>query len=171
VRPTRLVAPIGFFLLGAFATYAYLRKPFDMVGAEQGAASSLASVNTQVTNPAVYFEIPILDVERAKRFYGTVFGYKFSEEEIHGNRMINLPFSDKASGITGALAKGKTYVPSGQGSLIYLDTVNIATTLEKATSAGGSVLFPKTQVGELGYAAEIKDSEGNRVGLFEKRKK
>lgn len=38
-------------------------------------------------NPGVYFEIPVLDLERAMRFYTAVFGYQFQREEIHGNAM------------------------------------------------------------------------------------
>jgi uncharacterized protein len=121
----------------------------------------------KLNNPGVYFEIPATDLPRAMQFYQAVFGYTFEQVDIHGNQMANLPFTDQATGITGALAKGEIYKPSVTGTLIYLHSSNIDETLKKANAAGGTTLFPKTAVGGLGYSAEIKDSEGNRVGLFE----
>ncbi len=118
-------------------------------------------------NPAVYFEIPVSDMSRATAFYHDVFGYDFVYENIHGNDMAMLPFYDDASGITGALAKGNIYKPSLQGVLIYLHTENIDQTLAKVIAHGGKTLFPKTLSGAYGYVAEFKDSEGNRIGLFQ----
>ena len=118
-------------------------------------------------NPAVYFEIPVTDLERATHFYEKVFGYTFVREEIHGNQMAHLPFHDKSRGISGSLAKGKTYAPSEQGTLIYLASSDIEDTLKRAQALGSDILFPKTAVGSLGFVAEIKDSEGNRIGLHQ----
>ncbi len=120
-------------------------------------------------NPAVYFEIPVNDIERATKFYANAFGFDFVREEIHGNQMAHLPFEEKNLGISGSLAKGEIYVPSKTGTLIYLGTPSIEETLKKAIELGGEVLFPKTPVGEIGFVAEFKDSEGNRIGLHESK--
>ena len=45
----------------------------------------------------------------------------------------------------------------------------IEKTLEKIKSLNAEILFPKTAAGEYGYVAEFKDSEGNRVALFESK--
>jgi uncharacterized protein len=121
-------------------------------------------------NPGVYFEIPVLDMERAIRFYTAVFGYSFEREEIHGNSMALFPLDESKDGITGALAKGKIYKPTLSGCLIYLSTPDIAATLALVTANGGRVLFLKSAVGQTGYVAEFRDSEGNRIALFEKKK-
>jgi predicted enzyme related to lactoylglutathione lyase len=118
-------------------------------------------------NPAVYFEIPVNDMPRAKVFYEAVFGYDFVSENIHGNEMAFLPFHEEAKGIAGALAKGETYKPSKNGSLIYLQVKDIHKTLALAKAHGGKELFPRTQASEYGFVAEIEDSEGNRIGLSE----
>jgi len=118
-------------------------------------------------NPVGYFEIPVSDLERAMSFYGQVFGYDFVVEEIHGNRMAMFPFSKESSGVTGALAQGEIYRPSLEGSLVYFSVESIDETIRRAEKAGGSTLFPKTQAGEYGFVAELKDSEGNRIGLSE----
>ena len=134
------------------------------------ATNSFANTGgTIMENIGTYFEIPVLDLDRAMKFYSSVFNCDFTKEEIHGNEMALFPFNGKKSGITGALAKGEVYKPSTSGSLIYLSTSNIDETLEKVKSLGGEVLFPKTAAGEYGYVAEFKDLEGNRIALFESK--
>lgn len=73
--------------------------------------------------------------------------------------------SEGAPGISGALAKGESYVPSTNGTLVYFSTNNIDDTLAKVKSNGGKTLYPKTSIGELGMVAEFEDSEGNRIAL------
>ncbi|MFO0456803.1 MAG: VOC family protein [Alphaproteobacteria bacterium] len=118
-------------------------------------------------NPAIYFEIPVTDMRRAKAFYEAVFGYDFALGTIHGNEMAFLPFEKGATGITGALAKGNTYKPSINGSLVYLRVDDINQTIVLAIKHGGKELFPRTAADEYGFVAEIEDSEGNRIGLSE----
>jgi len=118
-------------------------------------------------NPAMYFEIPVTDMERAVVFYDKVFGFDFQREEIHGNLLALMPFELDGSGISGALAKGEIYKPSLNGTLIYLHAESIDKTLKSAQLAGAKILFPKTKAGEYSYVAEIEDSEGNRIGLME----
>ncbi|WP_336703602.1 VOC family protein [Chryseobacterium indologenes] len=120
------------------------------------------------TNPAVYFEIPVNDLERAEKFYTAVFNFSFDKEIIDGYEMALFPFEEKNSGITGSLAKGEVYKPSKNGVIIYFKTENIDQTLEKAVQHGGSVLYPKRIDEKYGFAvAEFEDSEGNRIALHE----
>lgn len=116
-------------------------------------------------NPVCYFEISVTDLERATAFYTAVFAYQFERVEIDGNDMALFPASDETSGITGALAKGESYVPGKQGARIYFSVVSIDDTLHKVKLAGGRVLYPKTSIGELGSVAEFEDSEGNCIAL------
>ncbi|HRE40684.1 MAG TPA: VOC family protein [Ignavibacteria bacterium] len=119
-------------------------------------------------NPVVYFEIPINDMERATIFYKEIFGYEFEIAEIHGNQMAFFPFGEGMPGASGALAKGEIYKPTKDGVVVYLGCDNIDDVLEKITSRKGVILFPKTEVENTGFVAEIEDSEGNRIALFEK---
>ncbi len=117
------------------------------------------------TNAAVYFEIPVRDINRAMDFYERVFGFKFKLEEIDGYEMAVFPYNDDAYGISGALVKGDVYIPAKEGIIIYFGTDNISNTLELAVNAGGNVLYPVKSVGKHGYVAEFEDSEGNRIAL------
>ena len=107
-------------------------------------------------------------MDRAIKFYSEVFDVEFSRDVIHDCEMAFFPYSD-GQGITGALAKGKIYKPSIEGCLIYLSVQSIDKTMEKALKLGSQELFPKTEVPDLGFSAEFKDCEGNRIALFEKK--
>ena len=117
------------------------------------------------SNPVVYFEIPVTDMNRAVRFYSAVFNFEFKKEIIDHNEMALFPFTDNSGGISGALAKGDIYKPTINGTLIYFSTEDIDLTLKLALENGGELLYPKTSNGELGFVAEFKDTEGNRIAL------
>lgn len=118
-------------------------------------------------NPVIYFEIPVTDLARAVTFYRAVFSFNFEQEVIDNNTMALFPFVAGAKGISGALAKGEIYKPTIEGTLIYFGTDNIDETLLLAVNNGGEILYPKTSNGELGYVAEFKDCEGNRIALHQ----
>lgn len=118
-------------------------------------------------NPAVYFEIPVVDIDRAIEFYSTVFNFSFDKQEIDNNEMALFPFSEENSGISGSLAKGEIYKPTNDGVVIYFRTKDIDRTLKLAVDNGGQILYPKTSNGDLGFVAEFEDSEGNRIALHQ----
>ncbi|MBK1897791.1 VOC family protein [Chryseobacterium paridis] len=121
-----------------------------------------------ISNPVVYFEIPVNNIERAEKFYTSVFHFSFEKEIIDHYEMSIFPFEEKNSGITGALAKGDVYKPTKDGVIIYFTTADIDLTLEKVLENGGKVLYPKTFNEKYGCAvAEFEDSEGNRIALHQ----
>lgn len=66
-----------------------------------------------------YFEIPVQDLERAIRFYETLFAISMAREEIDGNQYAHFPAVDDGPGISGSLALGESYSPSRAGTRIY----------------------------------------------------
>lgn len=121
-------------------------------------------------NPVVYFEIPVLDLSRACDFYSKVFETTHTRDVVDGYQMAFFDSSDDSFGATGALVVGDVYVPSHQGCFLYFGVESIDTTVARAIEHGGSVLYPKKSNGELGFVAEIQDSEGNRVALHEENR-
>jgi predicted enzyme related to lactoylglutathione lyase len=116
-----------------------------------------------------WFEIPVSDFNRARHFYETIFDISMSVHEMHGYRMAFFPsFEGKVSG---AICFGEGYIPSGAGSLIYLNAnPDLNLVLDRATQAGGRVLVPKTLISaEAGYCAFLLDTEGNRIALHSLR--
>ncbi|MCC7029792.1 MAG: VOC family protein [Chitinophagaceae bacterium] len=116
-----------------------------------------------------WFEIPVTDFGRAKHFYETIFDITMQVTEIQGYKMAFFPSAEGK--ISGAICFGEGYIPSGAGSLLYLNAnpdVNLV--LDRATAVGGRIIVPKTLIGEeTGYYAFIVDTEGNRIALHSER--
>ncbi|PTT48631.1 VOC family protein [Aeromonas sp. HMWF016] len=121
-----------------------------------------------MVNIGMHFEIPVTDMQRAIAFYSAVFDIEFERAEIDGNEMALFPLIDGAEGCSGALARGESYVPSLDGTRIYLTVNNIDRVMADALSAGAKLLYPVTLVGEAIKVAEFQDSEGNRIALLDK---
>jgi uncharacterized protein len=118
-------------------------------------------------NIAMHFEIPVTDMTRAIGFYSRVFGIMFERAEIDGNEMALFPLSEGSEGCSGALARGETYVPSLDGTRIYLVVTDIEQVMASALLAGANSLYPVTRVGDIIRVAEFQDPEGNRIALQE----
>lgn len=118
-------------------------------------------------NLIAHVEIPVIDLERAMRFYTLVFDVRFGEViALHGSKMAHFPFQEGSDGASGALAQGEVYVPTENGAIVYFSVADIDRVLERAVNHGGKVLFPKTPVDATQFVAEIRDSEGNRIAML-----
>lgn len=112
-----------------------------------------------------WFEIPVADLDRARRFYEATFAVSMRVEEMGGMRMAIFPYADPATG--GALLACPEGKPGDHGVVIYLNGGDdLAVPLARAVEAGGTVLMPKTEISpQIGFIAMFADSEGNRIGL------
>jgi hypothetical protein len=112
-----------------------------------------------------WFEIPVKDMARARKFYSAVLKKDLKPlQGPPGWEMYAFPWSETEIG--GALVAGEGYVPSRQGAVLYLDAGDgIAATVSRVERAGGRVLVPHMDIGENGFVAYILDTEGNKVGL------
>lgn len=117
-------------------------------------------------NPVVYVEIPVLDLDRACRFYERVFQVSLDLRDIDGNAMALFPHAEGQAGASVALARGDSYVPGTAGARAYFGVADVAETLQRAVSAGGQVHYPVTEVPGVGWVAEFLDVEGNCIALF-----
>jgi uncharacterized protein len=122
-------------------------------------------------NPVVYFEIPVLDLDRACDFYCKVFEAELTKDVVDGYQMAFFESSDDSYGASGALVVGDVYTPSHQGCFLYFGVESIDETVARAIEHGGTVLYPKKSNGDLGSVAEIQDTEGNRIALHEETRK
>ena len=119
-----------------------------------------------MANTINWFEIPVQNFERAKKFYGAILGRNIEEQQFGDDRMGFLSGMQE-KGIGGAIVHGRGYEPSDKGALIYLnggDDLNVM--LSKVEPAGGKVVLPKTLINEdIGFFATFIDSEGNKIAL------
>ena len=123
------------------------------------------SANTNAVN---WFEIPMTETARARKFYENVFDIEMKTIEIMGFEMVFFPSSDNMEGkVSGALVKGEMHKPSLDGAIIYLNAnPNIQNVINKIEANGGKIIMPRTLINEqVGYMAFFIDSEGNRMAL------
>ena len=115
-----------------------------------------------------WFEIPVLDLERAAAFYNHIYGFSMEVVESSAYSMAFFPVDD---GIGGALVKGQGCVPSENGPLLYLNGgVDLSVIINKVEEAGGRVIMTKTPISEdTGFFAIFIDTEGNKMALHSKK--
>jgi len=120
-------------------------------------------------NNMVWFELPVLDLDRATSFYESVFATKLATDERFPGIAMFPRRHETAT--TGALAvthdpkmEGR---PSTDGAVIYLNCDgDLDGVLKRVKAAGGELLQEVAQLpGEMGWIAQIRDLDGNRVGL------
>lgn len=115
-----------------------------------------------------WFEIPVTDFARAKKFYERIFDYEMPEMDMGPVKMGVFP-SDRDNGVGGAICFGEGYQPSGANGLkAYLNGgSDLNTVLGRVEAAGGTVVVPKTLIApDMGHYAFFTDTEGNVVGLY-----
>ena len=124
------------------------------------------------TNMVGWFEIPVLNMNRAKKFYEKVFDIKIQTDQFGDTQMGFFPFpkDPEAKGAAGSLVQNEQfYKPMANGTLVYFSSPEISYELRKVEEAGGVILQEKTLIKEdIGYMALILDSEGNRIALHSK---
>ncbi len=112
-------------------------------------------------NPLCHFEFMSSDLQKAKEFYGKVFDWTFDGGGMPGYVMIG----------TGKSPDGGIMVKPAEAPHCalnaYFEVSSIEETLDKVTSAGGSVVVGKTKIANIGYWAMFADPDGIPVGLFE----
>jgi predicted enzyme related to lactoylglutathione lyase len=119
-------------------------------------------------NAISWFEIPSTDLDRAQKFYETIFGLTLIPLDMPDIKMRMFPIEDM-TGVGGAIVQSNgSHKPSStEGPLIYLNgNPDLQKILEKVEKAGGSIMMPKTEISpEYGFMALFIDTEGNRIGL------
>lgn len=123
-------------------------------------------------NKVVHFEIPADDLKRADDFYKTVFGWGiqvFPTEGGEYHMATTTPINDKQmpkepGAINGGIVeRGKI----AQSPVLYLAVDNIDAYLKKIEANGGEIVLQKKDVPGMGAYAQVKDTEGNVIGLWE----
>lgn len=117
-------------------------------------------------NPVGWFEIPMLDVERATKFYETVLEIKLERRDVMGYEALWFPADYGSHGISGLLMKGDGYHPSATGPVIYFNCDDIDAALARAETFGVTIKLRKKEIGETGWIAWLSDTEGNNIALL-----
>jgi predicted enzyme related to lactoylglutathione lyase len=117
-----------------------------------------------MANQVVWVDIPVLNLDRAIKFYSAILGAPVAKEEMPGMTIGVLPHAGNDVG--GCLFTSDKVKPSDQGPLLYLNTQGrLDVAIAAVEPHGGKILQNRHQIGPYGFRAVILDSEGNRIAL------
>jgi hypothetical protein len=124
-------------------------------------------------NVVGWFEVPVTNMERAIKFYETVFNFKLQREQMGDLDMAWFPFNMEAQGSPGSLVcMPEVYKPSTDGTLVYFTahSGDLKNELSRVEKAGGKVVMEKKEISpEHGFMALFIDTEGNRVAMHSRK--
>ena len=114
-------------------------------------------------NWANWFEIPVLDFERARKFYEAVFQIELKINDFRNFKMGIFPHNEVGC----AIVFGEWYKPSEQGTTVYLNANRyMQDVVDRIEPAGGKIIQAKKLISpDHGFMALFTDSEGNRLAL------
>lgn len=117
----------------------------------------------------IHFEIPANDVEKIKKFYSDLFGWKIEKlSTMEYYSITTVPMDEKGnligSGVNGGLYKKEQ---PQQQPLNYTYVESVEQYSKKVAELGGKILVSKTEVPGMGWFAVAQDPEGNTFGIFE----
>ena len=111
----------------------------------------------------VWFGIPADNTQRAKKFYGDLFGWKIErfpgpEEYWH---------IDTAGGEDTPDGGIKKREQPQEPIVNYVSVDSVAEFSKQVEKLGGKICLAKTAVPQMGYFAVCQDTEGNGFGLWQ----
>ena len=123
----------------------------------------------------VHFEIPSDDIERAKKFYNDLFGWKIEKwansqltSAATGQPMeywmVTTTDDNGNKALCGGMMKR---VQSAQQITNYINVRSVDEYSEKVEKIGGRVVAPKHAVPGMGYFAICLDTENNCFAIWE----
>jgi len=116
-------------------------------------------------NSAVWFEIPVRDIEKAKAFYSEVLMTEFTDNNDGPNPMAVLAYAGNGKGVSGHLYPGKP-AAAGTGPTVHLMVLDdLKSAMARLEAAGGKVVSPIVEI-PAGRFAYCLDPDGNSIGLF-----
>jgi predicted enzyme related to lactoylglutathione lyase len=120
-----------------------------------------------------HFEVPYSEKERMEKFYTGVFGWQFSPApgEVPYTFVITSEMDENFQMKETGGINGGTYQRSEEGGatspVIVIEVESCAQRLKDVVAAGGFVVFPEQQIGDMGIYAQVKDTEDNIIGLWQ----
>jgi len=128
-------------------------------------------------NKVIHFELPADNTDRAKKFYKETFDWQ--TEDVPDMNYIILRTAEidekmmiKESGaINGGMFKRSDMDNMINGPTFAIDVEDIDSAVKKIKNAGGLILKEKTPVGDMGFIAYFKDTEGNILSVWQNAEK
>ena len=127
----------------------------------------------------IWFEIPVKNLDRAIFFYSELLEITMEKRKLYQTEYGF--FNKEKTGIGGCLVERENHV--GNGVCLFFFVTVLSDALDTALANGGKLVTPKTLLkqidasgktilahnmidNQVGYFAEILDSEGNQISLY-----
>jgi predicted enzyme related to lactoylglutathione lyase len=123
-----------------------------------------------VDHTIVHFEIPADDVEKLRKFYSKLFGWKIEKTPgpIEYWMIGTVPVDKKGMpirpGVNGGMMKRQQ--PEHK-PVNYIAVESVDEYTKKIKALGGKVLVPKMEVPGIGWWALALDPEGNQFAILQ----
>lgn len=109
-----------------------------------------------------HVEIPVLDLEKTKKFYQAIFEWNVDLESFNNYGLVEI----QNSASIGFYLVEK--IPE-HGINVVFEVEDIDQKLEEIKNTGGKIIKEKYEIApEIGFSAQFKDCFGNELGLYTK---
>lgn len=117
----------------------------------------------------VHFEIPADDVERSRKFYTDLFGWKIerwpgTDGAMEYWMVTTIDEKGNKASVGGGMMKRQN---PQQQITNFIDVKSVLEYSSKIEKLGGKVVVPKMAVPGMGYFALCNDTENNSFGIWE----
>ena len=120
--------------------------------------------NPKMPASICWFEVPADDLGRAKKFYGSLFGWKFAKLPAAVQNYWHIDTGGKDASPDGGVFPR---MHPKQTITVYVSVPSVDKAMAKVKKLGGTVCAGKTAVPEMGYFAICADQEENVFALWE----
>lgn len=120
--------------------------------------------NTKMPARICWFEVPADDLKRAKKFYSSMFGWKFAQLPAAIADYWHIDTGGKDASPDGGLMPR---MHPEQSITVYVSVPSVDKAATKVQKHGGTVCKSKTAVPHMGYFAICEDTEHNTFALWE----
>jgi predicted enzyme related to lactoylglutathione lyase len=119
----------------------------------------------------VHFELPYDDGDRMRSFYKAAFDWTLQEiPELEYTGVVTGPTGEQGMPSEPGFINGGFFArgtDEPRGPVLVVDVPDIDAALQRVGELGGAVATAKMTVGDMGFAAYFRDTEGNVVGLWQ----
>jgi uncharacterized protein len=120
-----------------------------------------------------HFEIPFADKKRATTFYQAVFGWQMSDApgDMPYSFVITTPVDEQFAPRQPGGINGGMYPRGDEGGsqspVVVIEVESCEKRIADVVRAGGSKVLGPHEIPNMGVYAQVKDSEGNIIGLWQ----
>lgn len=125
-------------------------------------------------DPVVHFEIPVKNLDKARAFYGNIFGWQLADWPMpDGSVMVGCvttPVDEttrvplKPGGINGGILLENQHL---KAPAFAIQVASIDERVKQVEAAGGKVIMPKMDMMGIGFYCYVTDPDGTVIGLWQ----